>query len=558
MTTAPGRPRAAVASLPAYRPGRSAKAAMLEHDLDPLVVQAVKLASNELPFPPLPSAAAAIAAAIDGASLYADHRADALRSALAASVGLTADHVTVGCGSVGLLQQLALTYLDPGDPVVFARPSFEAYPVYASLMGAHAVEVPLRRQTIDLTALASAVDERTKLILIANPNNPTGTAVGTDDVRAFLAGVPESCIVVLDEAYREFVDSPDVSDTVGLLAEFPHLVVLRTFSKAHALAALRVGYALAHPHVIAQLDRTLVPFAVNGLAQHAAIASLAASDEMRERVGVVTAERARVTAGLRDLGWSVPDSQANFVWLPGGAGAVALATGLERHGVVTRPFADVGVRVSIGSADANDHFLAAFETLASDIDPAHWVLPTGELAKRVHHALGELDRAGRRLAGHAAAPADPSRLTDADPATGEQWDTGQVWAHLAEFGSYWLDQLRTIVDAPVGDGRNADPVAVGASDARGPAVAFGRTKADPGRIAAIADGRRRPTAEHLRTVRRDIARFAAELAQLDAADWERTGVHPTLGEMDLWRFLDEFAIGHYHEHADQLDRLRHG
>jgi histidinol-phosphate aminotransferase len=510
---------------------------MLEHDL----ADAIKLASNELPFPPLPAAAAAIAGSIDEGSLYPDHRATALREALAASVGLEPDHVTVGCGSVGLLQQFALTYLDPGDPVVFACPSFEAYPVFAALSAARAAEVPLRRQTTDLDAMADAVDQHTKLVLIANPNNPTGTAVGTEPVEAFLGRVPDDCIVVLDEAYREFVDSADVTDTVPLLDRFPNLVVLRTFSKAHALAALRVGYALGNPEVIAAVDRTLVPFAVNGLGQRAALASLGAHGEMRERVRTVTDERTRVARSLRLLGWSVPDAQANFVWLPAGHDAVGLATELERRGVVTRPFADVGVRVTIGAHVANDRFLDVFDQAARTLDPANWQLPTGELAGRVQHTLDELHLAMHRLDAHAADPAPSGALTDPDAPTGERWDAGQVWAHLGEFGSYWLTELRSIVDA-----RSTTP------------VPFGRIKTDPHRVASIDKGRHEAVRHHQDLVRRDVHRFAAELSQLTPTDWLRRGHHETLGVMDLWQFLDEFAVGHYHQHADQLDGLHHG
>ncbi|HEY3486174.1 MAG TPA: histidinol-phosphate transaminase, partial [Ilumatobacteraceae bacterium] len=529
-----GTPRPAVASLPAYRPGRSAEVAMAEHHLD----RAIKLASNELGLPPLPSVQRAIDAAIADGSRYADHRATELRVALADSLGVQSSNVAVGCGSVGLLQQFALTYLDPDDPVVFGWPSFEAYPVYSALVAARAVRVPLRRQTLDTTAIAAAVDDRTKLILLASPNNPTGTAVSTAELVTLLEQVPSSCVVVLDEAYHEFVDSPAISDPLPLLDRFPNLAVLRTFSKAHALAALRVGYVIAQPDVIDAIDRTLVPFAVNGLGQRAALASLAAIDEMRERVDAVMAERRRVATELRNLGWSVPDSQANFVWLPAGDAAATVATSLERLGVVTRPFDGVGVRVTVTTPEEDDRFLDAFEKVTTSLDPSAWRLPTGDLARRVQRELDDLDNAVERLRAHAAAPAPASSLTEPDPPTGEQWDTGQVWAHLAEFGSYWLPELRRIVDH---DGEEP--------------VRFGRTKKDPHRIAAIERDRSLAIADHLDTARRDVACLAAELAQLDDADWTRTGVHPTLGEMGLWKFLHEFGTGHYHQHADQLDAL---
>lgn len=350
-----GRPRAAIAALPAYTPGRSAEAAEADHGIG----DAIKLASNELPFGPLPSVAGAISSGIENVHLYADHGAAPLREALAESLGLDRSRVTVGNGSVGLLQQLCLTYAERGDEVAMCWPSFEAYPVFAMLVEAHQVRVPLRDETFDLPALAAAVTDATKIAFITNPNNPTGTVVGTDEIVAFLEAMPSTCLVVLDEAYNEFVDDPRVRDSVPLLDEWPNLLITRTFSKAHGLAGLRVGYAIGHPDVIGMVDRTLVPFAVNEFAQRAAVASLAAVDEMRERVSRVITERSRVRDVLRSDGWSTPEPQGNFVWLPVGEDAVVLGTSLEKHGVVTRVFPDVGIRATIADAPGNDRFLAA-------------------------------------------------------------------------------------------------------------------------------------------------------------------------------------------------------
>lgn len=350
-----GRPRPAIAALPGYRPGRSAAAAAAEHGIS----DAIKMASNELPFGPLPSVAGAITAGVEHIGLYADHGAAELRAAIAETVGLDIDQVTVGAGSAGLLQQILLSYVEPGDRVAMCWPSFEAYPLFAALVEAEEVRVPLTEETFDLPALAAAVDDATKVVFVTNPNNPTGTIVGTDEIRTFLDAVPTTCLVVLDEAYAEFVTDGRVTDSTLLLANHPNLVITRTFSKAHGLAGLRIGYALGHPDVIGMIDRTLVPFAVNELAQRAARASLAAESEMRERVAQVVSERTRVTNELRSSGWGVPDPQGNFVWLPVGADAAALGVDLERRGVVTRAFADVGVRVTIAGSEWNDRFLAA-------------------------------------------------------------------------------------------------------------------------------------------------------------------------------------------------------
>ena len=350
-----GRPRAAVAALPGYQPGRSAAAVAAEHG----IADAIKMASNELPFGPLPSVAGAISGGIEHLGLYADHGAAVLRADIAAFVGLDADQVTVGAGSAGILQQLVLSYVGVDDKVAMCWPSFEAYPLFTALVEAEEIRVPLLDETFDLPSLAAAIDADTKLAFVTNPNNPTGTVVGTDEIIGFLGSVPPTCLVVLDEAYSEFVTDERVTDSTLLLPDHPNLVITRTFSKAHGLAGLRVGYALGHPEVIGMIDRTLVPFAVNELAQRAARASIDAASEMRARVAAVVAERTRVTGALRDGGWNIPEPQGNFVWLPVTADAAALGNDLERRGVVTRAFAGVGVRVTIASRDWNDRFLAA-------------------------------------------------------------------------------------------------------------------------------------------------------------------------------------------------------
>jgi histidinol-phosphate aminotransferase len=350
-----GQPRPAISALPAYKPGRSAAAAEADHG----VVDAIKLASNEAPFGPLPSVAEAISSGIASINLYADHGAVALRHDLAEYLGVDVTQVTVGAGSAGILQQLCLAYCNKGDEVAMCWPSFEAYPVFAMLVEAEQIRVPLRDETFDLDALAAAITPATKLVFVTNPNNPTGTAVGTDEIETFLECVPTTCLVVLDEAYSEFVTDERVTDSTRLLTNHDNLIITRTFSKAHGLAGLRVGYAAGHPDVITMIDRTLVPFAVNELAQRAARASIAAADEMRERVSAIVAERTRVAAALRERGWSVPDPQANFVWLPVGEVAVDLSIQLEQLGVVTRAFPNVGIRVTVSDRAGNDRFLAA-------------------------------------------------------------------------------------------------------------------------------------------------------------------------------------------------------
>jgi histidinol-phosphate aminotransferase len=370
----PGRPRPSVADLPAYRPGKSAEAVADEQGL----ADAIKLASNENPYPPVPSVLEAIVTAASGLNRYADHRAMALRARLADVLGVEEAMVAVGCGSVGLLQQLALCYVDAGSEVVYPWRSFEAYPVFTQLAGGRAVTTPLRHEAFDLDAVAAAVTDRTRLVLLANPNNPTGTAVPTAAVEALADAVGPGTLVVLDEAYREFVTDDAVDDPLPRLSQHPNLVVTRTFSKAHGLAGLRVGYLVAHPEVVATVDKALIPFAVNALAQAAALAALDAGDELEGRVALLRTERARVADAIGEAGWWAPDSQANFVWLPVGDAALGLTASLERRGVATRPFSGDGVRVSVGTPEENDRFLAGLPAAVSESGAeACWRRPGG-------------------------------------------------------------------------------------------------------------------------------------------------------------------------------------
>ena len=331
---------------------------MREHDL----VRAIKLASNENPFAPLPSVVDAIGRAATGINRYADHRATAVRERIAAKFGVDPAMVGVGCGSVGLLQQIALAYAGTGSSVAFGWLSFEAYPIFAQIAGASSITVPNCDHVIDLDALSLAITPTTRIVFLANPNNPTGTAFDQATLERFLGAVRSDVLVVLDEAYHEFVTDPAVPNGISMLADHPNLAVLRTFSKAYGLAGLRIGYLVAHPEIVAHVDKTLIPFAVNHLAQVAAIASLDAEAELLERCTVITSERSRVLAAVRSRGLAAPDAQANFVWLQVGDNAAGLTLALERLGVVTRPFAGAGVRVTIGSAAENDQFLDALRS----------------------------------------------------------------------------------------------------------------------------------------------------------------------------------------------------
>ncbi|MEA3184064.1 MAG: histidinol-phosphate aminotransferase [Ilumatobacteraceae bacterium] len=359
-----GRPRPAVDLMAAYRPGKGAAQAEAEHG----ITNAIKLASNENPLPPIRSIVEAVAAAATGANRYADHRATAVRQRLSTWLDVPVESVTVGAGSVGLLQQLFLTYVDPGDEVVYPWRSFEVYPVYTQLMAGTAVTTSLNAaHAFDLDAVAAAVSDRTKLVLLATPNNPTGTALSTDDMARLIAGISPATIVVIDEAYREFLDPALGNPVRDLVPRFPNVVVTRTFSKAQGLAGIRVGYAIGDPEVITAIDKTLFPFAVNAIAQAAAIAAIDAADEIAQRVSDILSERARVIETLTAAGWRLPDAQANFVYLPIGQRTDEIYLGLERRGVVTRPFSNEGIRVTISTPAENDRFL---QTLAEVVAPS--------------------------------------------------------------------------------------------------------------------------------------------------------------------------------------------
>ncbi|SFP02541.1 MULTISPECIES: histidinol-phosphate transaminase [Actinomadura] len=317
-----------------------------------------KLSSNESPHGPLPSVVDAIGEAARNVNRYPDNNATALTEAIAEFCGVPADHVAVGCGSVGMTQMLLEAVAEPGAEVVYAWRSFEAYPLLVSLSGATGVQVALRDETHDLPAMAGAITDRTRLIFLCNPNNPTGTIVRRAEIEAFLDRVPADCLVVLDEAYREYVRDDEVPDGLALYGDRPNLAILRTFSKAYGLAGLRIGFLVAHPEVAGAIRKTFLPFSVNSVAQAAGIASLRATGELLERVEGTVKERDRVRDALLADGWTVPPTEANFVWLRLGDRTMDFSAACDAQGVSVRPFAGEGARVSIGSPEENDAFLA--------------------------------------------------------------------------------------------------------------------------------------------------------------------------------------------------------
>ncbi|GAQ61744.1 histidinol-phosphate transaminase [Streptomyces scabiei] len=351
--------RAELEGIPTYKPGKPAAAG------GPV---AYKLSSNENPYPPLPGVLETVTGSAASFNRYPDMACTGLVSELADRFGVPVTDLATGTGSVGVAQQLLQATSGPGDEVIYAWRSFEAYPIITQISGATSVQVPLTPGDVhDLDAMADAITDRTRLIFVCNPNNPTGTAVRRAELERFLDRVPGDVLVVLDEAYREFVRDVEVPDGVEFYRERPNVCVLRTFSKAYGLAGLRVGFAIAHEPVAAALRKTAVPFGVSQLAQDAAVASLRAEDELLGRVGSLVCERKRVVEALRGQGWTVPQTEANFVWLRLGERTVAFAGACERAGVVVRPFPGEGVRVTIGETEANDIFLKVTEEFRKEL-----------------------------------------------------------------------------------------------------------------------------------------------------------------------------------------------
>ena len=348
------RPRPVVDRLPRYAAGKP-----------PLAVEGItsyKLSSNENPLPPIPAVVEAIAAQTDF-NRYPDPLSTRLRTALAGFLSVPAEDIVTGTGSLGALNQLLAAFAGQNedgkaDEVIYAWRSFEAYPICVGLAGAESIRIPVTPEgRHDLEAMAAAVSARTKVILLCTPNNPTGPSLGAEETERFINAVPSDVIVVIDEAYQEFVRDGDAVEGIDLYRKYPNVVVLRTFSKAHGLAGLRVGYSISQPHLTQHLRVAATPFAVSQIAETAAVTSLQNFSQVVERVQGLVDERDRVTAGLKELGWFIPEAQGNFVWLNLGENSSDFSRQAEEVGLSVRAFGNEGVRVTIGEAEANTRFL---------------------------------------------------------------------------------------------------------------------------------------------------------------------------------------------------------
>ncbi|WP_232711709.1 histidinol-phosphate transaminase [Microbacterium lacus] len=364
MTDSPAAPvrlRPEIAALPAYRQGKQADGS------------AHKLSSNENPFGPLPGVLEAVAAA-SGINRYPDATAGRLRGALATRFGVDEDRVHAAAGSVAILAQLISAAAGPGDEVLYAWRSFEAYPNLVTVAGATSVTVPLTADgRHDLPAMAAAVTERTRVVIVCTPNNPTGPTVRRDDFDAFLAALPHDLLVLLDEAYAEFVTDPDAVNGLGATGylDHPQVVVLRTFSKAYGLAGLRIGYAVGDASILSAARSTAIPLSVTAQGEAAALASLEAEPILRGRVAELVERRDRLAGGLRDLGWRVPEAQGNFVWLATGPETARTAEAFEEAGLIVRPFVGEGVRISVGEEESVEKVLRVAASIVQNLPEDH-------------------------------------------------------------------------------------------------------------------------------------------------------------------------------------------
>jgi len=357
----PVKIRPEIAALPPYKQGRQAGA------------DAFKLSSNENPFDPLPGVIETVRSQT-ALNRYPDATASRLRERLAERFGVTSDEVHIGAGSVSILVQLLLAAAGPGDEVVYAWRSFEAYPGLAAVAGAKSVLVPITDDgRHDLQAMADAVTDRTRAVIVCSPNNPTGPIVAQAEFDAFVERVPADVLVILDEAYAEFVTDADAVDGEKVLASgrHPNVVVLRTFSKAYGLAGLRVGYAVGHSRILDAARSTAIPLSVTAQAEVAALASLDAEEELIERVASIAVRRDELVAALGEQGWRVPDAQGNFVWLSTGAETLAAAQAFEEGGVIVRPFAGDGIRISVGEAEAVEKVLEIAASVIAGLPEGH-------------------------------------------------------------------------------------------------------------------------------------------------------------------------------------------
>jgi histidinol-phosphate aminotransferase len=353
-----------IQGLPAYVPGKPIEE--VEQDLK---IHAVKLASNENPLGPSPKAMEAARRALGEANWYPDGGSKRLREVLAVRFGVRAEEVFVGLGSSEIIDLASRTLLRPGLEGITSEGSFALFSIAIRASGGNLILTPMRNYTFDLDAIAAAVTPQTRIIYIANPNNPTGTAFGASEFAAFMKRVPGDVLIVLDEAYREYAERSDLPSSMELFRQYNNILTLRTFSKVYGLAGLRIGYGIGHPTLVAEMNKLRTPFNVTSVGQAAALAALDDTDHVRNSVVMNRTERHRLSVELRKLGLTPVPSETNFLFIPIGPNAKSLCDELLHEGVIVRPLGWMGfpeaIRISVGSAAENTKLLGALSQALS-------------------------------------------------------------------------------------------------------------------------------------------------------------------------------------------------
>jgi len=357
--------RSDIAALSPYKVGRQLADVAREHGLDPSEI--VKLTANEGPEGPFPGVVEAVSSVLANSNRYPDNACWDLGHALSAELEVDFSNLMFGAGSVALLVEIATALGGPGTNIVFGWPSFVMYRFVAIWSGSRHVEVPVDSAfRIDLEALRAAIDDETTVVVLCNPNNPTGTIHPADDIEAFIDSVPESVLVVMDEAYHEFVTDTSYRSEVSLAVERPNVVVLRTFSKIYALASHRIGYAVGSTDLIIELRKAQAPLTVNQVAQTAALASLGQPAELERRRSENTARRHHLVGALGERGLPMSESHTNFVYFELGDRVDSVVAGMTTHGVLIRPMGGGWARVTIGDDEENRRFLEALDSALVD------------------------------------------------------------------------------------------------------------------------------------------------------------------------------------------------
>ncbi|MGI6435793.1 MAG: histidinol-phosphate transaminase [Syntrophomonadaceae bacterium] len=361
------RARPQIFNLKEYVAGKPIAEVKRELGLDDVI----KMASNENPLGPSPLAIQAVMEHLGEMHFYPDGSCRDLKEKLASRLQINPDCLIIGNGSDEILKLIATAFINPGDEVILPQPTFSEYEFCATVMGAVCRPVPLVNNTHDLTGMLGAINAKTKLIFICNPNNPTGTVVSAAALDEFMDRVPQDILVVIDEAYSEYVENPDYGSGQLLLGKRPQTIILRTFSKLYGLAALRLGYGIGNPAIISALGRVKEPFNVNSLAQHAGMAALDDEKHIAQSLGLNRSGKDYLYQALAALGLAYTPTEANFIFVDTGQDAGQVFQGMLRLGVIIRSCDVFGcptaIRVTIGTAEQNQRFVAALQSVMQEI-----------------------------------------------------------------------------------------------------------------------------------------------------------------------------------------------